>query len=198
MSDLNLTPPVAPDLDLPPERPTWPLVIGWISVSWAVIFGFCCMGMSVVGLAMMPMGAEQMAKQDPSADVTIPPMMQLGPAMITLIGSGVLLSVILLVAGAATIGRKPLGRTAHIAYGVLSILSVIASTAYQFYSVSQLQAFRLEHPNNVFTRPSPIGDYAGPIVGLVIGFVYPTFILIWFLASKRGKGPMDVAGPDIV
>lgn len=100
MSDQHLMPPVSPDLDLPPERPTWPLVIGWISVSWAVVFGFCCMGLSVLGLAMIPYGAEEMQKQDPSLDVTIPPMMQLGPVMIAMIGSGVLLSLLLLVAGA--------------------------------------------------------------------------------------------------
>lgn len=198
MSDLNVTPPVAPNLDLPPDRPTWPLVIGWISVIWSVVFGLGCMGCSIFGLMMIPYGAEQISKQDPSADVTIPPMMQLGGTMLAMIAFGVLLSLLLLVAGATTIGRKAIGRTTHVIYGVLSILTVIASTAYQIYSIGQLQAFRLDHPNNPFTKPSPLGDYFGPVLGVLIGFAYPTFILIWFLATKRGKGPMDVAGPEIV
>jgi hypothetical protein len=202
MTEQPLTPPIEPDLDLPPERPTWPLVIGWISVSWSVIFGFCCMGWGIVGLAVfLPMGVENMKKADPSMDVSLPPQMQLGPAMIAMLGTGVLLSLVLLVAGALTISRKPAGRTAHIIYAVLSIISVIASSIYQFMQIPALRQFRADHPGNPFVKPSPMGegfDYFGPVIGLVIGMVFPAFILIWFLVSKRGKGPMDVDTPDIV
>jgi|GEM_PF-1476962 len=201
MTDLNVSPPTEPNLDLPPERPKWPLVIGWLSVSWAVIFGFCCMGVGAAGIAMVPMSAKAMQDQNPGMDVTLPPHVQLGPAMITLLGTGVALSLLLLVAGILTITRKPAGRKAHIAYGVLSIISVIGSTIYQVMQVPVLRAFRAEHPGNPFAAQSPLGegaDYLGAVMGFVIGMVFPAFILIWFLVSKRGRGPMDVDGPGLV
>jgi hypothetical protein len=193
MSDLNLTPPVAPDLDLPPERPTWPLVIGWISLVWAV-FGLGCMSCGVVSLVFAP----QMIKADPNFSGELPPSMNLGPAMIANFAVAAITGIVLVIAGGLTIGRKAAGRTAHLAYAGLAVISTGVGVVAQLGVMREMTAWRAANPSSPFSQSGNIGEIIGLVAAVVLGLGYPAFIAIWFLASKRGKGPMDAVGPEIV
>ena len=113
----------APNREAPPidfgdelalvEAPSWPKVVGWISISWGALMIFCAgcgTAMSFVGPSLMP---PEMAKDMPPTSA--------GPGQIALAAVGILVDILLICGGAMTIGRKPPGRTLHLLYGVAAL-----------------------------------------------------------------------------
>ena len=98
-----------------PERAKWPKAVGIVSTAWAGL-GLMC-GLCGVGW-MMFMGTflEGAEKQfGPAPDVMKPSLAQI------IVGAiGMVAPVLLLIAGIATLKRKPSGRALHLAYALVA------------------------------------------------------------------------------
>ena len=177
------------------EPPKWPKVVGILSIVWGAL-SLTCAGLGTASMVFMPKFMEGMAKQQ---NVPAPPFPQMTPTLWALNGLGVALAVLLVVAGIATLARKPAGRTLHLVYAVAGIVVVLASTYFNI----QMQAdqheamaeYAQKYPDSPFaqqadSKAAAIGQIAGPIFGLIIGLAWPLFCLIWFLISERGRSTM--------
>jgi hypothetical protein len=110
-------------LDLPPDPPAWPKVIGIISIVFGSL-GIGCMGCSGVGLVIQPMfmGSAE-AQFGPMPDVMKPPLSQ-----IIMMPLGALVAAMLIIAGVLLLKRVAVSRVLHIVYAILNIVMSIAGT----------------------------------------------------------------------
>lgn len=180
---------------MPVEPPSWPKVVGIISIVWGLVTGLCC---NVAGTAMMIFMPQLMAN-NPQVQENggIPPSMTPTPLFFGSVALGFFVSGLLFVAGVTTVGRRPIGRTLHLAYGALAILGAIIGVAYQLKMQADMAAFVQQWPKSPFSQgQSGPGRYIGLVFGLVIGLGWPIFCLAWFAPAKRrpdaGYSPMDV------
>ncbi|MCC6677450.1 MAG: hypothetical protein IT436_09925 [Phycisphaerales bacterium] len=177
------------------EPPQWPKVVGTISVVWAslgLMCGLCGVANPLIKSYLTT--PEMAAQQPPPAPIT--------PLMLASQGAGILNTVLLLTAGIMLLARKPVAKTLHLAYAVIS-LPLFALGAYQiFQEQARIMEWARQNPD------TPSGKFlaggAGNtmflmifIFATVLGLAYPVFCLIWFGAVKRGA-PMDVPREQIV
>lgn len=182
------TPQVAPQyIDLPDDPPAWPKVIGIISIVFASL-GLGCMGCAGAGLVMQVMFAEQSAEQmgGPMPDVLKPGIVQLASIPI-----GGVISLILLIAGILLLRRKPAGRTMHLVYAVLNLISTAVSTIAGVQQLGALKAWIAANPDSKWaqvTKPEMQGMIM--IVSVAVFCSYPLFLLVWFGLVKRRASDM--------
>jgi hypothetical protein len=188
MSQMNQ--PVMPN-DLPNEPASWPKVIGIISIVWGsigLLCGICGIGGLLFSGAIVnivpPEQQEQMRAQMAA---------QQSPIMFVHYGIGFLLAILLLIAGIQTLRREPLGRTLHLAYGVLGTLSALFG-AFLGWGVIHAQGAQLVG-NAQQQQMQQMGSYFGLAFGVCFGLAYPVFCLIWFGVVKRDS--RDLQGSAI-
>jgi hypothetical protein len=158
-----------------------------------MIFGFLGLVLGVGGVALMPVWAGFM--EQPLQGAPPPPSVQLTPLLIALTAAGGVINIILIAAGFVTIARKPVGRSLHLAYAVLSALGALAGLFYQVQTQQAVLQWAKDYPDNPIAQQMTSGAQAvGQIVGLAIGMAlalaWPVFCIIWFGMIKRHADSM--------
>jgi hypothetical protein len=192
-------PPMTPVDDLPPERASWPKVVGVISIVYSALF-LTCSGCGIGMLAFIP---KMMAGQ-PGIDEGFPPSMQMYPLKIASFAFSMLMLVVLLVAGITTVMRRPVGRPLHLLWGVLSLVVAIAMLI--IVTVPEMSAdvqWYKDHPGSPFAKQQgnaaagPI-KYATTALFVLLGLAWPTFCLIWFGLVKKDSKDLDGGGEELM
>jgi len=181
MSDEN--PPMEPgDLGTLAEPPKWPKVVGIISIVWAGL-GLTCTGCGLASMVFMP---QLMKVSEQAMGGPMPAIMQPGPLQIVLTAASLIPVILLLLAGIATVGRKPTGRPLHLAYAVVSIVMSVASTVVAAQHQLAVIEWAQQNPDSKWAgqAQSPMA-WIGLAFGILIGLAWPVFCLIWFGLVKR-------------
>lgn len=186
-------PPTEPmGLDVEPELPKWPKVVGIISIVFAGV-GLTCSGCGVVGMTLSP----QLAGMAGAQAGPLPPSMQFGAMQYVQVGVGVVLTLVLLAAGIATLRRRYTGRPLHLVYGVLTIPQLIWSIMTQLDVATKMNQWVAANPDSPFAQGhSPAGVWIGIGMTLLIGLPWPLFCLAWFGFVKTK--PDDFTGGHLV
>lgn len=194
----HTTPPTQADLldDISP-MPAWPKVIGIISIVLGAL-GLIC---GVVGGAFMFMLPSMMSGQ--TFEGGTPPIFPYQPAptsQLVVMAFGLVWSIVLIVAGAMTTSRKPVGRPIHIVWALVSIVVGAIGMKMQVDQQNALMDWMRENPNAQVTQMS--GGNVGGLIGLVIAaffsFAWQLFILFWFLAVKRKSADLAEGVEELV
>ncbi len=183
-------PPSMGDFHVPVEPPAWPKVVGIISIvlsSLGLVCGVCGIGFLAFMRPLLKMAEAQMG---PAPEVLIP-----GPLLVALAAVGVVWSAVLLVAGIATLRRRPNGRMLHVVYSGVAIVLTVISSFVNWQHQSAILKWVSENPTDQWAKQqSPMGAYAGMAFGVCIGLGYPIFLLVWF--GAMGKRPEAGSLPE--
>ena len=173
------------------KRPTSVTVFGILNIVFAVI-GMCGVAVTAAQPAIQQ-AVEQAAKAD-GQEVQQDPVQKLLAAdpKVRLIGnistgSGVVVSLVLLISGVALLLMKPWGRTLSIVYAVYDILSKIAFSALSFWFIQSALEGQEAVPAEI--PPGAIqGIFAvGFGCSLIFGLVYPILLLIFMFRTTVTK-----------
>jgi hypothetical protein len=177
------------------ERPKWPKVIGIISIVFGAL-GLTCGG---IGLVAAPLSAglmENALEGDP-----LPYGMEFTGVDYAIGGVGLVMSVVLLIAGITAVTRRPLTRSLHLIYGACGIPLNVWSMLNQMGKQELNQQWAQEFPNNPMAANmsgngpgAMIGQVIALVLMLVLGFGVPIFYLIWFGLVKTK--PEQITGGD--
>lgn len=183
MSDDDFPVPHAEDHFLPP--PKWPIPVGIISIALGGL-GLVCGGL---GLAITPFLGGMMSGQLNGAP--LPPNMQFGPVDYTITALGVVLSILLLIAGIMLVGRHPLSRWLHLLYAVAIIPVSIMNLMQQSAKQAAMAQWAADYPDNEFAKAinsGATGQDIGPMIGMCVGgglgIGFPLFLFVWFMLIK--------------
>ncbi len=173
--------------DFEPFPPTWPKVVGGVSLALGSL-GIIC---AVCGGAMM-VAMPDMMKGNPAIDPNnLPPFMKPSPLMFVQLGLGVVLAILLLAAGGLTLGRQKLGRTLHLIWAPPSFLSGLFGIFLQLQQQAAMKSWAAANPDSPFSKnQSPIGMIIGIACGVILSLAWPTFCMVWFLVIKRTHAQM--------
>lgn len=176
-------------IGVPRERAKWPKTVGIISIAWAglgLMCGFCGVGwMMFVGKFLA--GAEQ--QFGPAPDVVKPNSAQLIVGVV-----GMVAPILLLIAGIATLRRKPAGRVLHLTYALVAIILGAAGAALGIRQQMAIMHWAGENQNDKWVTQGGVGSPFGLIIlaaVLLMTFAWPLFCMIWFGAVKRDTKDLD-------
>lgn len=184
MTDAN-TPPIDPELeDQLAERPSWPKVVGIISIVWGSL-GLVCNGCGLASpllMGMVPM---------PPGETERPPSMQPSGLMLALAAFSLLWAVFLIIAGVATIQRSAAGRLMHLVYALGSVVLLGFAILVQFQQAAAMDQWVKDHASSAFAKAhNPSFMYVGLAISVVFGLAYPGFCLVWFGLIKKTQESM--------
>lgn len=177
-------------LDLPPDPPSWPKVIGIISIVLGSL-GLVCGG---CGTIMTPFLPKLMEMGAPGQEV--PPVYAGNFPMLGAGVLGILNALLLLIAGAMLIRRRPVARPLHLVYAILALPLVAISLWLQRKMQIDLVAWaQTAPPDNLHAQRAlapgaGLGSMIGLLFGAALGLGYPIFLLVWFGAVKRKASDM--------
>lgn len=190
------TPPTTNfDLHVEQEPPAWPKVIGIISIVWGslgVLCGLCTMAQTMLGSMV----------QQPGGQFQPPPA---SPAYLISLGLGVLVTILLLIAGIMLVKRQAIARPMFLVYSVLSIVTTVVGMAISLTDVIPATIAAMKAQAAAETNPQAqqqMQQMVGfmdqflsviTIVVCVIAMIFPLFCLVWFGAIKRKASDMGVA-----
>lgn len=185
-------PSIDPVLDgEPAEPPAWPKVVGIISIVLGSLWSLCGLCGSVwffAAPAFMKMAEQQFG---PPPQVMFPTAAQTG---ITVLGT--FLSVLLLVAGIATVRRRPSGRTLHLVYAPIEIVMSLVGAWLGWQQQTAIQKWVQENPTDKWAQQQQGGGAAGIVVLVLMTLIavgWCVFLIVWFGAMKRRP---EVGAPD--
>jgi hypothetical protein len=184
---MSQVPPIEPTLEIDPEdRPSWPKVIGILSIVFGAL-GLLCNGCGVLSpvlLGMVPL---------PPGETALPPTMTPGPLLLGLYAAGLLTAIFLLIAGITCVQRSYAARTMHLIYGAASVLLVIAGIVLQLQLMAQMDQWVKDNASSQFAKQhNPAFSIIGLAVGSLIGASWPVFCLIWFGVVKTTPASFHV------
>ena len=169
------------------KRPTSVTVFGILNIVFAVI-GMC--GVAVTAAQPAIQQAMEQAAKDNGQEVKQDPVQKLLAAdpKVRLIGnistgSGVVVTLVLLISGVALLLMRPWGRTLSIVCAVYDILSKIALSALSFWFIQSALEGQEEVPAEI-----PVGTLQGIFAfsfgcSLIFGLVYPIVLLIFMFRT---------------
>lgn len=185
----HITPGIPGDSPMPfddfdPDPPRWPKVVGGFSIAFAclgLVCNVCMVGMASFGASMLP--------PDPTG-APLPPWANQGPMLYVQAALSLLLSLLLLAAGLTTLGRRPVARPLHLVWAVLGIIAACFGLYMQVKMNADNRRWALDNPQSPMAQGmngpgANIGPICGYVIGVVFGFAWPIFCLIWFGAIKR-------------
>ena len=156
------------------RKPSWPIVVGIISLCVAGLFGL----MTIVGLLMNVLGLGNVQQREMMASMPdwFHPYQWIG-GLFTIATYAVLA-----IGGAMLLKRRRAARTLHVAYALMGVLVAISGL---IVTVTMMNCMTLP-PN------APPGAQAivkatmaiSAVFGMVFALAYPTFVLIWFTRPK--------------
>jgi hypothetical protein len=177
-------PPVSADFNVPVEPPSWPKVVGIISIVMASLSLVC----GACGIIQNGMSLASGGKDLPMANGNT--MHLPAPSALSVVaqGAGWLWAILLLVAGIMTLKRVANGRMLHIVYAAVSIVLGIAGTALAMGDVARMTEALNQDPQMAqmagIMKPAM---YGGMCIGVALALGYPVFLLVWF--GAMGKRP---------
>lgn len=166
------------------DRPTWPMVIGIISISWAALGLLCGVG-GIFFFSWMnsPSFTEMTAKQMGSP---MPDVLRASSLQLVLMGVGTAWAGVLLFAGITTLARKDTGRMLHLLYAAVAIVIAVAGLYLQAKQMSAVRTWADANPDNKWAQQqTPVGQFIGVCFAMFFSLAYPVFLALWF---GMGKG----------
>ncbi len=119
----------------------------------------------------------------------MPSVMQPPPISLLLIAVGLVWAGLELAAGITTLRRKAVGRSLHIIYGAGAVLMNTLSLFFQWQQHNVQMEWARNNADNAWAKQmgnGQIGFLIGLLFGIVLGYSWPVFCLIWFgLLKKR-------------
>lgn len=192
----SLRPEPHPDMDLPP---TWPKPLGITDIVLASL-NLTCAGCGVVGLSMGMIFPDGLAQAYP--DGYPPQIASPAPALIGTIVFSSLVQLVLAAAGTMLLMRRSVARPLHLVYAALAMLSFVASIVVQVQSQVDMTEWVKQNPGTKFAQEQqvsgPIGQIVGWTLGIVLGFLWPAFVLVWFLAIKKDASEIERGKPAVL
>lgn len=177
------------------DRPSWPKVIGIISIVWGAI-GIVCGG---AGIGWQLMAGSIMGNIPGGAP---PAMTNPNPLALGVGAIGVLWSIVLIVAGAMTVGRKPAGRSCHLLWAAIAVVLSIIGMYFQVSMQAEISQWCIDNPDSDFAKQQAMGGNVGKLLGYacggVLGFGWPIFILAWFGLVKRKPTDISTGAAELV
>jgi len=146
----------------PRKTPSWAIVIGVISIVLAGL-ALICTPISLAVTALIPEGTEVYE--------CYPPWYRTYTMFTAMLG--IVMAVVLLLAGISLLRRRNIAAALHLAYGVISAIMVILNIGIMAASIDIPEV-----PDA--TKPGLIGG----MIGSFIGLVYPVFLIVWFMRRK--------------
>ncbi|MBI1190389.1 MAG: hypothetical protein GC200_06890 [Tepidisphaera sp.] len=183
------TPPTDADVlgDVQLGEPVgWPKVVGILSIVWGslgLLGGVC----GVIGLVATPILMANAPGFDPN---NMPPTMVMGPLKILLFTLGFCMSGLLLFAGITTVGRRDVGRLAHLVWAFGGLLVLLLQLWVQFGDAKAMEAWIAANQSSPFAKGGTAGIYIGLGVAVVLGLPWPLFLMVWFGLIKNKPGAM--------
>lgn len=172
------------------EVPQWPKVVGILSIVWGSL-GTLCGGCGAGYFAFMPQILKSAEEQlGPAPQELVP-----SPPMIASMVFGVLVTIVLIVAGILTVRRTIAGRLAHLAYAVMSIAGTAAYTFFSLQYQHALTDWMQKNPDSKWAGQGgmQMGSGAQNIVTAImvaLSVAWPVFCLVWFGLVKRTQASM--------
>jgi hypothetical protein len=169
------------------EPPGWPSVVGTISIVWGLV-GIMCAGCGLLG----PMLSG--AFLPPEMMNPPPPFTRITPEMLLSVGISLVVTFVLIAAGVATVGRRRAGRTLHLLYVALSVVSIAVGVMVQIKAYSAMTQWVQQNPDHPIARQmgagGGVGQWIGMAFGMLIGIAYPLFCVVWFgfMGRKPDEG----------
>jgi len=161
--------PYAQPPGYPERKPKWPIVIGVLSI----VFG--SLGLLCTPINMLQMQVGETAQ---TSRMIFPEWY----LRVTLVESlfGLVLAGVLLTAGILAVRRKPACRGFHLAYAVLTLVQLVIGGILYYRMVGEVDLSGLKQPVQSAARMGlRIGGAA-----MILGAIYPVFLLIWFSRTK--------------
>lgn len=172
---------IAGEIDGPP-LPKWPKVIGIISIVFGSL-GIICGGLGIGWQLLAPGMMAQMPGGAPPALMNPSPI-QLGVGAVS-----TLWAIVLIIAGAMTVARKPGGRPAHLAWAAVALIFGAFGIYMQVKMNADIAAWCADNPDAQFAQQQRMGGGIGPMIGYAcggfFGFGWPLFTLVWFGLIKK-------------
>jgi hypothetical protein len=184
-------PPVSSDFQIPQPPPAWPKVIGIISIvlgSLGVICNACSLGGNAIASSFT-----QMMPPEQQAELQAQLQASASPLNLALAAVGILIAILLIVAGVFLVQRRPLGRTLHLIYAGIGLILAIAAVG---IGIQTANAMAANAPDPTQAAAQRMAGLGGAIVGGLVGAAYPTFLLIWFLFIKRDAASMGSSNQE--
>lgn len=196
---------VSGDFNMPTEPPAWPKVVGIISIVLGSLGTVCGLCMAVFSMAMAPfmqkMGELQQQAQanggggrgGPEIPSTpMPPELTPGALSIVSAVFWPIGTILLIVAGIATVKRAAKGRALHLGYAGVSLLFTLVGLGGAFMYQSASSGFLSSHPDDpwskFFNGQGGMQNQIPQALGLVcFSAIYPIFCIVWF--GPMGKRP---------
>jgi hypothetical protein len=205
MSQFSAPESASNEFNVPTEPPAWPKVVGIISIvlgSLGTVCGLCIAVFTFsMGAFMQKMGELQQQGQaqggragGPMIPTTpMPPEFAPGPLSMVSAVFWPLGTILLIIAGIATVKRAANGRPLHLGYAGASLLFTLIGLVGAFMYQSSSHAFLAAHPDDPWSQffSSSQGGMQNQIpqaVGMTcFSAIYPIFCIVWF--GPLGKRP---------
>lgn len=172
--------------DVVVEVPSWPKVLGIVSICWGVL-SLGCVGCGIIGPALQ----SAMIPPEQAKDMPILPP---DPMQYVQLGLGGVFAILLIAAGAMTAARKAAGRTLHLVYALASFPMLALSIWVVLRQQVAMDQWIADNPDSPFAAQMKTMSGIGPTIGIamavVFGLAYPAFLLIWFGLVKRTRESM--------
>lgn len=176
---MSQVPPIEPMLDDSEEMPSWPKVVGIISICWGAL-GLLCNGCGVASPVLMTMIPE-----NPQAG-PMPDIMKPGMGQLVLSGIGLAFAVLLIIAGIATLQRQYAGRMLHLVWGAISILLTFVGVFVALSLIAAQAAWKKANPDSPWAQQmNPFFGYIAVAFSVILGGAWPVFCLVWFGMIKK-------------
>lgn len=172
-----------------PAPPGWPKTVGIISIVLGAL-NFTCAG---VGAGWQFVQPGFMRNLDQQMQGGVPPaLLSTNPMLVAAGIAGVVWSAFLIVAGAVTVARKPIGRWLHLVYAVVAIVLTAWGVKVQLDYQAQIAEWIRQNPDSQFAQQAGAGtgSLIALVVGIALGLAWPLFCLVWFGLVKRSAESM--------
>ncbi|HMN39372.1 MAG TPA: hypothetical protein PKE29_00905 [Phycisphaerales bacterium] len=196
---------VSGEFNVPTDPPAWPKVVGIISIVLGSVGTVCGLCAAVFTFAMGPflqkMGELQQQAQSQGGArgggpmlPTTPMPAELAPGPLSM-ASAVFWpigTIILIVAGIATLRRAAKGRTLHLGYAGLSLLFTLIGFVGAFMYQASSSGYLSSHPDDPWSQffngqGGMQNQIPQAVCMTVVAAAYPVFCLVWF--GPMGKRP---------
>jgi hypothetical protein len=176
-----------------PEPPAWPKTVGVIGIVVGAI-SLCC---GVLGAGSLFFQKQMIAgaiapPYPPSIDSP-------SPVFLALTVVSLLWNIYLIVASAMLVARKHASRSLLLIYAVGALAIGTISIYFSVQTQLDMQEWMRNNPDTEFAQTQQmggggtIGMIIGLIVGAVIAYAWPIFLLIWLGLVKRSADDMGTA-----